>query len=70
MDIELTGSDLTEMKLFSFTLADSTVVKTEKLKIRWQSKLLRGRRGGTFTRGYLFDIMGDIKGRLLECVGT
>lgn len=36
MDIELTGSDLTEMKLFSFTLADSTVVKTEKLKIRWQ----------------------------------
>lgn len=36
MDIELTESDLTEMKLFSFTLADSTVVKTEKLKIRWQ----------------------------------
>ena len=36
MDIELTGSDLTEMKLFSFTLADSTVVKTEKSKIRWQ----------------------------------
>ena len=34
MDIEITGSDLTEMKLFSFT--DSTVVKTEKLKIRWQ----------------------------------
>lgn len=36
MDIELTGSDLTEMKLFSFTPADSTVVKTEKSKIRWQ----------------------------------
>ena len=36
MDIELTGSDLTEMKLFSSTLADSTAVKTEKLKIRWQ----------------------------------